>query len=520
VSGRQFIANAWTGEGAPRRVLIETEGDRITTVVPEGTRPVLAGAITLPDEALLIPGLHDAHAHLVIGGLQLGWCRFQEVKTLEQFSDVFAHYVRQQNGTDWIRGVSLDETRVRITRLEIDRICSDVPVFIWSHDLHSAFVNSAALIHARIDGSVKDPAGGHFERDAQGKLNGVLRESAAHVVERMIPPVSNSEARQALLRAQKYAFSLGVTAISSSARVEDIPHYLSFADSADCRIRINLWRVSEHFNFEEDRFERQSRTGFRYGTLKGFADGALGSRSAAFWEPYSDTGGTGVALVREGPLGRWIKAAHREGYQIAIHAIGDRANSICLDAIEMATASGRGPEYRPRIEHCQHLRERDIPRFAELGVIASMQPIHCTADMRFVEPRLGAERTARSYVWKSLLKHGARLAFGTDWPVEDLNAVAGLHAAVTRQNENDEPPGGWLAQERLSVAEALHAYTAGGAYAAFWEKDLGSISTGKLADFTVLSKNIFDCEPREIKDARVLMTVVGGEVVYESLAVK
>ena len=286
-------------------------------------------------------------------------------------------------------------------------------------------------------------------------------------------------------------------------------------ESGDCRLRINLWRVSEHFDIEEDRFERQSRSGFRYATLKGFADGALGSRSAAFWEPYSDGGGTGMALVREGPLGRWVKAAHREGYQIAIHAIGDRANSICLDAIEMATASGRGPEYRPRIEHCQHLRERDIPRFAELGVIASMQPIHCTADMRFVEPRLGAERTARSYAWRSVLNHGAMLAFGTDWPVEDLNAVAGLHAAVTRQDAHDEPPGSWQSQECLTIEQALRAYTYGGAFAAFWEKDMGTIAPGKLADFTVLSKNVFACEPREIKNAQVLMTVVGGEVVYQ-----
>ncbi len=514
---RQIVGNAWTGEGLPRRIILETDGDRISAVAPAEMQSARADAMVLPDDALLIPSFHDAHAHLLIGGLQLGWCRFHDVNTPEQFSDVLSEFVRQGKGEQaaWIRGTGLDETLLKITRLDIDRICADNPVFIWNHDLHSAVVNSAALIRARIDGTVKDPEGGRFERDVQGKLNGVLRETAAHVVERMIPPVSRDEARQALIRAQDYAFSLGITAISSSARGEDIPHYLEFVNSGDCKLRINLWRVSEHFDFEEDLFEKQSRTGFRYATQKGFADGALGSRSAAFWEPYTD-GGSGIALVREGPLGRWVKAAHREGFQIAIHAIGDRANSICLDAIEMATAGGRGPEYRARIEHCQHLRERDIPRFAELGVTASMQPIHCTADMHIVEPRLGADRAARSYAWRSLLNHGATLAFGTDWPVEDLSAIAGIHAAVTRQNANDEPQGGWQPQERITVGEALRAYTMGSAFAAFWENDMGTIAPGKLADLTVLSKNIFDCDPREIKNAGVLMTAVGGELVYRA----
>jgi predicted amidohydrolase YtcJ len=515
-SVRQVVANTWTGEGNPQRFIIEINAGRVSAVQPFEQQAVRPDALVFPDDAVLIPAFHDAHAHVFIGGLQLGWCNFHGVSSTEQFSDVLTAYVHQHRGAAWIRGSGLDETRVKITRLEIDKVCPDTPVFIWSHDLHSAIVNSAALIRSRIDGSVKDPEGGHFERDALGKLAGVLRESAAHVIERTIPSVSTEEARQALMRAQEYAFSLGITAISSSARHEDIPHYLDFVASSDCKLRINLWRVSEHFDFEEDRFEMQSRTGFRYATLKGFADGALGSRTAAFFEPYAG-GGTGIALVREGPLGRWIKAAHREGFQFAIHAIGDRANSICLDAIEMATAGGRGPEYRPRIEHCQHLRERDIPRFAELGVIASMQPTHCTSDMHVVEPRLGAERAARSYAWKSLLNHGAKLAFGTDWPVEDLSAIAGIHAAVTRQDASDEPPAGWQPQERISVEEAMRAYTSGSAYAAFWEEDLGTITPGEHADFAVLSKNIFTCDPKEIKHTSVLMTIANGDMVYSAM---
>jgi predicted amidohydrolase YtcJ len=513
----QIMGNAWTGK--IERVLIEAgEDGRIRRIVPADRVSDHSNIIVLPDTAFMVPGLHDAHAHLLWGGLELRRCNFAGVKTLEEFSSVLSDYIRDWRGEQnaWIQGSGIDETLYKITRNEIDKVCSDRPVFIWSHDLHTAFVNGAALVRARIDGSVKDPPTGHFERNAAGVLTGVLRENAAHAVERMIPPPSSERARDALLLAQEYAHSLGLTAISCSVRHEEIPEYLAFAASPECKIRMNIWRVSENFRIEDDAFEMQSRTGLRYATLKGFADGALGSRSAAFWESYSDGNGAGEPLVREGPLARYIRAAHQNGYQIAIHAIGDRANSICLDAIEMATSGGRGPEYRPRIEHVQVLTERDLGRFAEMGVIASMQPIHCTADMRFVEPRIGSDRAKRSYAWRSLLDRGALLAFGSDWPVESLDPIAGIHAAVTRQDAQDQPPGGWQPQERIGVEDALKAYTRGAAYAAFWENDIGEIAEGKLADLTVLSRNIFECDPKEIRRSRVLMTVVGAEIVYRT----
>jgi predicted amidohydrolase YtcJ len=244
----------------------------------------------------------------------------------------------------------------------------------------------------------------------------------------------------------------------------------------------------------------------------------LGSKSAAFWQPYEgEPDNTGISLIREGPLARFIRAAQKSGYQVALHAIGDRANSICLDAFEMASSSGLGPGLRPRIEHCQVLRERDIKRFAELGVIASMQPIHCTADMRFVEPRIGVERAKRSYAWRSLLDNGATLAFGSDWPVEDLNPLAGIHAAVTRTDQQDEPVGGWQPQERITVEEALCAYTKGSAYAAGWERELGEIAEGKLADLTVIDCNLFELDPAQIWRAKVQLTIAGGEIVYDGL---
>jgi predicted amidohydrolase YtcJ len=495
---------------------VETSGDRIVRVAPAEQINPRADALIFPDSALLIPGFHDAHLHLLSGGLRMRQASFADVKSKEEFKSVLDDYAKSHSG-GWIQGWDLDETRIQITWADIEQVCADKPVFIWSHDWHSAVVNATALKTARVDETINDPSGGRFERDESGKLSGVLREEAAHVVQRAIPLPTSEAAHEALLRAQKLAFSYGITAASASVRDEDLLHYFDFLQNSDCKIRMNAWRVSRNFDLNEDRFVMQTNPRFRFATIKGFVDGALGSRTAAFAEPYTDDPtNAGLALVREGPLARYVSAAHREGYQLAFHAIGDRANSICLDAFEMASSGGRGPELRPRIEHCQHLRERDIPRFAELGVIASMQPIHCTADMRFVEPRLGSDRAKRSYAWRSLLNAGAILAFGSDWPVETLNPITGIHAAVTRQNAAGEPTAGWQPQERIYVADALLAFTLGSAYAAHWEHNIGTIEVGKLADLAVLSKNILNMDASQILGTEALLTVANGEISYST----
>ncbi|MBU0509618.1 amidohydrolase [bacterium] len=513
----QIIANTWIGTGTTRKLMIETHGDRIAQMIPENQARLRPDAIVCPPDSLLIPGLHDAHCHLLLGGFMLMECDFDGVESVEQFTDVLARYIREREirPGEWIRGGRFDETRFRVTRHDIDRVCADSPVFIWTHDLHSALANTQALEAARIDQDTNDPPGGRFDRDEQGRLTGMLREPAAHLVEHAIPPPRPEQTRNALLKAQDHAFSRGITAVSSSVRRDHLAHYARFAGSAERKIRLNVWPVSENFRFEEDRFERVNATGYRVGTLKGFVDGALGSRSAAFYEPYDDTpGSSGMLVIEEGLLAEWIQAASEEHYQVALHAIGDRACSICLNALKRAGAAANPAELRPRVEHVQHLRKSDIPRFAELGVIASMQPIHSTADMRFVEPRLGKERAKSSYALRSLLDWGARLAFGSDWPVEDMNPVAGIAAAVTRQDANGNPPGGWQPQERIRADQALRAYTLGSAFAAFWEKDGGTIEEGKFADFTVLSRNVLTCKPEHIRETKALMTIVGGEIVF------
>jgi predicted amidohydrolase YtcJ len=511
----QIAGRMWTGQGPVRSLVVEAGGGRIVRIMPRERVSLRAEALVLPPEALLVPGLHDAHAHLLYGGLSLGWCDASPARTADEFLSLLAQHVRDREDepNGWIQGTGLDESRAQVTRHDLDRVCPDVPVMIWCRDLHSAVANSLGLERAGINESTPNPIDGVIERDAKGKLTGVFRESAAQQVENCVPEPTPERARRALRRAQKHAFSLGITAVSSSTRVIRLPHYVSFAESSDCKIRINVWPVTTAFDFANDQFKQKSTAKCRLATFKGFIDGTLSSQTAAFWQPYRDANMTGITLVEGNVLARFIRDAHNGGYQVAFHAIGDRAVSLCLDAFEIA-GCGKGTELRPRIEHVQHLRERDLPRFAELGVIASMQPVHCRDDRHLVESRLGKERARLSLAWRSLLKHGARLCFGSDWPVVTLDPLAGIHAAVTRQDANGNPPGGWQPQERLAVEETLRGFTQGAAYAAFWENDLGTIEEGKQADFTVFSRDIFACEPREILQTKVLMTVVGGEVVY------
>lgn len=509
----QIIAHTWTGIGAAERLVIETDGERIVFVLPDASVSRRRDAVVCPAGSLLIPGLHDAHCHLLEGGLMMAECDFDDANSAEDVGDVLRDYVREHDPApgEWVRGRRLDETRVQVTRDDLDRVCPDRPVFIWTHDLHSVVVNSSALARVGISDGMSDPPGGKFERDESGRMSGVLRETAAHRVEQTIPPATAEQTRTALLRAQQYAFSLGLTAVSSSVRGDHLSRYSSLAESEARKIRMNIWPVGEDFSFDPNRFERACMPGYRMGTLKGFVDGALGSRSAAFYESYSDVPNhKGMLQIEAAPLANWIQLAHAVGWQIALHAIGDRGCGVVLDALERTGMS----DLRLRIEHAQHVRESDIARFAQLGVIASMQPVHCTADMRFVTPRLGRARARFSYAWRSLHKAGVRLAFGSDWPVEDFDPTAGILAAVTRQDRNGNPTGGWFPEERLTAEETLRAYTAGSAYAAFWEKDSGTIEAGKLADFTLLSRDILRCPEDELRDVKALMTVVGGEIVY------
>ena len=327
----------------------------------------------------------------------------------------------------------------------------------------------------------------------------------------MRPPIEKAQARAAMLKAQSLAFSLGITSVSCSVRSKLLPFYFDFVESGESKIRLNLWKVAADFDFEAERFDKHEGTRFRLATLKGFMDGALAAQTAALWEPYSNNPeNRGILNATKEELSVFIKRAADDDFQVALHSIGDRACTTALDAFEAADC----PNKRMRLEHAQTLRPEDIGRFEPLGVIASMQPIHCTADMKWAEERIGRQRARFSYAWRSIKDAGARLCFGSDWPVETFRPLAGIHAAVTRQDADGNPPEGWIPEQRLCIEDSLSAYTEAGAFAAFWEEELGTISEGKLADFVVLSCNPLDCEPRELLKANVLMTMCGGELVY------
>lgn len=494
------------------RLAVDIAGERIVDVLPARNLPSTLETITFPDSALLIPGFCDSHTHLLTGALSLNWVSLAGVRDVDEAAARLETAAHQSDG-QWLDGHGFEESELVLDRQVLDRIVPDIPVFIRSHDLHSAVVNSRTLARARITEQTADPTRGRFDRGADGRMNGLVREHACDLLLSFRPPLTKQRAHQALLQAQSLAFSLGITAVGVSARQDLIPFYLDFAQGSQAKLRLDLWRVTPDFDFRADRFTRRKEARFRFATFKGFVDGALGSQTAAFWEPYAnDPKNTGILVASEQELSRFIREAADDGFQVALHAIGDRACTVALNAIESAGARGQ----RMRLEHAQTMRQDDIDRLHNLGVVVSMQPIHATADMKWVEERLGKERAGLSYAWRSIRSAGVPLCFGSDWPIETMNPLAGIHAAVTRQDEHGNPPGGWIPNQCLTVEEALEAYTQAGAYASWCEEDSGTISEGKSADLAVLSCNPFTCDPRNLLSARVLMTVCGGEIVYRS----
>ncbi|HMM80750.1 MAG TPA: amidohydrolase [Pyrinomonadaceae bacterium] len=499
------------------RIIALGSDAEIGKLIGSKTRVIDGGGKTI------IPGFNDAHLHFVPGGQQLSLIDLRSSRSPEEFAERIKDYAAKLKEGDWITGGRWDHenwTPANLPTKElIDKAASKNPVFVNRLDGHMAVANSLALKLAGVTKDTKDVAGGVIVRDSNGEPTGVLKDAAMDLVSRIIPDQTFEQRLASAEAATNYAASLGVTSAQDMQANQNLAVYETLFQQGKLKTRLYAgadladWQSRAHVGIRHAFGGPMLRTG----TLKGYGDGSLGSSTAWFFEPYADTPSTsGVPSAEMPHLYEHISAADKNGLQVMIHAIGDKTNATVLDIYERVEKEDGPADRRFRIEHAQHLRVSDIPRFAKLGVIASMQPVHLTDDGRWAEKRLGKERLKGTYAFKSLLASGAHVAFGTDWSVAPLNPLFGIYAAVTRRTTDDKNPNGWLPDEKISVDAAVRCYTLGSAYAEFQENEKGTLEVGKLADMVILSEDIFTIDPTTIANVKVLTTIVGGKVVFDS----
>ena len=512
----------------PAAEAVAIYANRIVAVGSSKDIKKLAGPNTRTIDAkkrLLLPGFNDAHTHFLSGGFQLSSVDLRDADSPQEFAARIKAFAEKLPAGRWITGGDWDHERWSDAKLPtkelIDSITPNTPVFVNRLDGHMALANSLALKLAGVTRQTLDPPGGVIVRDKSGEPTGVLKDAAQSFVWKVMPPATFDERLAAARAATNYAASLGVTSIQDVSAGTDVGVYQTLLDRGELKTRI--YAVAPL-----PQWERLAQTGvrahfgsemLRVGGLKGFSDGSLGSTTALFYEPYRDDPSTsgipGDEMFPEGAMLERVREADRAGLQIMIHAIGDRANDLILSMFEQVERENGKRDRRFRIEHAQHLRSKDIARFARARVVASMQPYHAIDDGRWAEKRIGKERAKTTYAFRSLLDAGATLAFGTDWTVAPLNPMLTIYAAVTRRTIDGKNSEGWVPEQKISVEETVRAYTAGSAYAEFQDHVKGTISNGKLADLVLLSRDIFKIDPKEIEYVKVVMTMVDGRVVYE-----
>ena len=526
-------AKIWTGvqPSGAERTGIAVVGDTIVVVGADAEVRTRVGANTTVIDAKgrrVIPGITDSHTHIISGGLSLSRLHLREVRGKQEFiAAVQSAAARAQKG-EWVVGgrwsVESWERPETPNRSWLDPVTGDVPVFLNRMDGHEAVVNSATLKLAGIDAAgPADPLGGEIERDPRThEPTGILKESAMNLADRLIPEPSDAQRYEALLRAMKHANSLGVTSVHDMSAPADVEVFRRAAAENAMTLRITAYFSVDEWSGHLDEVvktkEQSSGSMFRLVGLKGYMDGSLGSRTAYMREPYSDA--TPTTPYPRGQLSAFASSesfrqqviqADAKGLQMAVHAIGDEANHLLLDAYEAAAKENGASDRRPRAEHAQHLLVSDIPRFASLGVVASMQPFHKADDGRYAEKALGAERLKGSYAYRQLVDAGALLVFGSDWPVVTLNPFAGIDAAVNAKTLSGEV---WLPAHSLTVVEALRAYTVSPPKAVHQESRLGELEVGKLADMVILLDDPLTIPPSRLADVKVVHTIVGGKVVF------
>ncbi len=521
----------------PEVEAVAIQGNRIVAVGDSESILKLAGPKTKVVDLKgrrVVPGFNDAHVHFYMGGDGITSAQLLSAVSAEEFRKRIAEFARARPKGEWILNGNWDHERWTPANLPthqlIDDVTPDNPVFVNRSDGHMCLANAVAMKLAGVDKNTKDVPGGVIVRDADGNPTGIFKDAAKSLIERAEPHPSMEHILSALKAAQDYATENGVTSVQDmgvftaqgvDTMADVIRGYQTLEKRGELRVR-----VSTHLPLVD--WKRLASAGImadfgteklQVGALKSFADGSLGSTTAWFFEPYSDAPNTsGIPspeLLHPDKMYEAMRDADKAGLQLAVHAIGDRAIRAILDMFERLEGEEGISDRRLRIEHAQHLAPADIPRFAKLHVIASMQPYHAIDDGRWADKRIGPERVKTTYAFRSLLDAGAVLAFGSDWFVAPMNPLVGIYAAATRRTLDGKQPNGWVPQQKISVAEAVHAYTMGSAYASLEDRFKGSIEPGKLADLAVLSDDIFHIDPVAIEKTKVDMTIFDGKMIFE-----
>ena len=522
-------ARIWTGDALqPDANAVAVVGDRIVDVGSSREIDrwrVPATTVIDAEGRRVLPGFNDAHVHLIDGGTALDNVNLKDAETPAEFTRRIGERAKTKPG-EWILGGEWDDQRWTPaelpTRQLIDDVTSATPVFVTRYDGHMALANSTALGRAGITESTPDPPGGAIVRDANGYPTGVLKDAAMESVARVIPKMTPDQRLAVVKRALRYAASVGVTSLQDmNPSYDDIAVYAELANRNELTARIYAaplelgWydqaKLGVHRSF--------GSSWLRIGAVKGYADGSLGSTTAYFFQPYTDAPETRGLLSDEmQPIADMrvrLMAADHAGLQLCMHAIGDAGISAILDLYGDVIRANGERDRRLRIEHAQHIAPKDFDRFAAMKVIASVQPYHAIDDGRWAERRIGPDRIKTTYAFRTLIDKGVRLALGTDWTVAPLNPMLTLYAATTRATLDGKHPEGWVPEQKISIVEAVRAYTSGSAFAEFQDAVKGTIVRGKIADLVILSDDVFSIPAARLKDVQVLTTVAGGKVVHQ-----
>jgi predicted amidohydrolase YtcJ len=524
------------GSGKSAEALLQRDG-RVVAVGTAGDLARDAGTAERVDlrGGLMTPGWFDAHVHFMWWGFQMAEIDLRACRTLDEALAVIGTRSRELDPGQWLTGGRFDKNNWGPwpTAVDLDRVTEGRPALLRSRDGHSRWLNTAALRAARIGRDTPVPEGGAILRDAAGEPTGILQERANELADRAVPAATEADCDAAIQRAQQEAFARGVTGVES---LEQASSYAAFGRARErgtlaTRVVMGIphrsltWSIPTtatppqirdvgRFDFDTA-VERGTRTGdgdewLQVGHVKFFSDGALGSQTAALEEPYEGTNDRGIVTFDPLELRADVARAAAAGLAVAIHAIGDRAVRVALDAV--APTRVTSPALRQRLEHVQLVREEDLGRFGALGVIASMQPIHCTSDRDLADRYWGPRRTPRAYPWRTLLERGAVLAFGSDAPVEPIDPLLGIHAALTRRRPSDKEA--WFPKQRLTLDEAIHGYTAAAAYATGREREWGTLEPGMRCDATVVDRDLATLREDDLLEAKVRATITDGVVRY------